>query len=202
MRPTVLGILVIALTVGATQMAAQTPARPPASAAAEAAQKSLPPGYVIGASDVLSIVFYGDKEMSADVIVRPDGKISVPLINEVNAAGVTPEELRVRLLEAASKLVEDPDVSVLVKDIRSRNVYITGNVAKPATYPMIGEMNVLQLIAVSGGLLEYADKKEIAIIRTENGKQQRFKFNYNEVVAGKRTADNIALKPGDIVVVR
>jgi len=156
---------------------------------------------MIGAGDLLSIVFWRDKDMSADVTVRPDGKISIPLINEIVAAGSTPEELRARLTEAAGKLITDPDVTVVVKEIHSRNVYITGSVAKPSTYPMNGEMTVLQLIAVSGGLLDWAKKNNISIIRVENGKQRVFKFNYNDVVEQRRPNDNIVLKPGDTVVV-
>jgi len=169
--------------------------------AARAVAVPLPAGYVIGAQDVLSIVFWRDKDMSADVVVRPDGKISLPLLNEVQAAGFTPEELRARLTEAATKYVEDPTATVVVKEIHSRNVYITGNVAKPATYPLVGEMNVLQLIAHAGGLQEYADAKHIVVIRSEGGRQQYHKFNYKDVVRQKRTDQNILLKPGDTVVV-
>jgi len=184
---------------------AQQPARP-LQAGAPAANGTataavVPPGYMIGAGDLLSIVFWRDKDMSADVTVRPDGKISIPLINEIVAAGSTPEELRARLMEAAGKLITDPDVTVVVKEIHSRNVYITGNVAKPSTYPMNGEMTVLQLIAVSGGLQDWAKKNNISIIRMENGKQRVFKFNFKDVVEQKRPADNIVLKPGDTVYV-
>jgi polysaccharide export outer membrane protein len=157
---------------------------------------------VIGPADVLSVVFWRDKDMSAEVTVRPDGKISLPLLNEIGAAGSTPEELRARIVEAAEKFIAEPDVTIVIKDIRSRNVYITGNVAKPATYPLNSEMTVLQLIAVAGGLLEYADAKNIVVIRIESGRQQFHKFNYKDVVSQKNTAQNITLKPGDTVVVR
>ena len=160
-----------------------------------------PPGYVIGPADVLSIVFWRDKDMSADVVVRPDGKISLPLLNEIDAAGYTPEQLHARLVQAAGKYLEEPNATVVVKEIRSRNVFITGNVAKPATYPLNGEMTVLQLIAVAGGLLEYADAKNIVIIQTVAGQQRHHKFNYKDVVKQKRTTQNILLKPGDTVVV-
>jgi polysaccharide biosynthesis/export protein len=165
------------------------------------AMASLPPGYIIGTEDVLSIVFWRDKDMSADVVVRPDGKITLPLLNEVQAAGYTPEQLRVQLTEAATKFVEDPTASVVVKEIHSRNAYITGNVAKPATYQLSGDMNVLQLIALAGGLLEYADAKNIVVIRTEAGYQQYHRFNYKDVVKQKHIEQNIVLKPGDTVVV-
>ena len=143
-----------------------------------------------------------DKDMSADVlVVRPDGNISVPLLNEVHAAGLTPEQLRLKLNELAAKYVEEPNASVVLKEIHSRNVFITGNVAKPSTYPLVGNMTVLQLIAMSGGLLEYADSGSIVVIRTVAGKQTFHKFNYKDVVKQKNTEQNILLTPGDTVVV-
>src|SRR5437899_3091667 len=100
-------------------------------AAARAAAVPLPAGYVISAQDVLSIVFWRDKDMSADVVVRPDGKISLPLLNEVQAAGLTPEQLQARLVAAAAKYVEEPNATVVVREIHSRKVFITGDVVKP-----------------------------------------------------------------------
>lgn len=162
---------------------------------------ALPPGYVIGVDDVLSVVFWRDKEMSADVVVRPDGKISLPLVNDVQAAGYTPEQLRGELVKAASRFIEDPNATVVVKEIHSRRVFVTGQVAKPGTYDLTGDMNVLQLIAEVGGLLEYADEKNIVVIRNTGGKEQRFRFNYKDVVRGKNVNQNILLQPGDTVVV-
>jgi polysaccharide export outer membrane protein len=172
------GLLLAVASTAASQQPPATDPRtaPKATKTAPAAQSpTLPTGvtppadYVIGAQDVLAVAFWRDKEMNADVTVRPDGKISLPLINELQAAGLTPEQLRASIAEAASKYIEDPTVSVVIKDIRSRNVYITGAVTKPSTYPLIGEMNVLQLIALAGGLLEWADSKNIVGIQTENG---------------------------------
>lgn len=173
-----------------------------ASGAATADVPAVPPSYVIGAQDVLSIVFWRDKDMSADVVVRPDGRISLPLLNDVQAAGFTPEQLRAQLEEVASKYVEEPTASVVLKEIHSRNVYITGNVAKPSTYPLVGDMTVLQLIALAGGLQEYADAKNIVVIRNEGaGKQRYHKFNYKDVIRQKQIQQNIPLEPGDTVVV-
>jgi len=169
--------------------------------ASAAAAPVLPKGYVIGPSDVLSIVFWRDKDMSADVTVRPDGKITLPLLNEVTAGGYTPEELRVRLVEAAKAYLEDPNATVAVKEVRSRNVYITGNVAKPASYPLTNDMTALQLIALAGGLLEYADGGSIVIIRNEAGRTDYLKFNYKDVVKQKNVQQNVTLKPGDTVIV-
>ena len=160
-----------------------------------------PPGYVIGPDDLLSIVFWREKDLSADVMVRPDGKISVPLLNDVEAAGLTPEQLRDRLMTQAQRLVEDANVTVVVRAINSRRVYITGQVTRPGPYPLTGPMTVLQLIAIAGGVLEYADAEEILIMRYENGVPSNFQFNYKEVIRQKNLKQNIELRPGDTVVV-
>jgi len=158
--------------------------------------------YVIGPDDVLGIVFWRDTEMSGDVTVRPDGMITLPLLHDIKAAGLRPEELRLKIVEAAAKLIEDPNVSVVVRQINSRNVFITGNVARPGNYPVSGQMNVLQLIAVAGGLNEFANSKNIQAQRTENGQPTSRKFNYNDALNGKNLQqNNIVLKPGDVVLV-
>jgi polysaccharide export outer membrane protein len=162
---------------------------------------ALPVGYLIGAEDVLTIVFWREKEMSAEVVVRPDGKISLPLLNDIDAAGFTPDQLRGQLIKAASKYLEDPNATVVVKEIHSRKVFVSGQVGKPGSFPLIGDMNVLQMIAHVGGLLEYADAKNIVIVRSENGQERRFKFNYKDVVKGKNIQQNIVLKPGDTIIV-
>jgi polysaccharide biosynthesis/export protein len=161
----------------------------------------LPPGYLIGTEDTLSINFWREKEMSADVVVRPDGKISLPLLNDVQAAGLTPDQLREQLVKAAAKFVADANATVVVKEIRSRNVYITGQVTKGGAFPLIGDMTVLQLIALAGGLLEYADSKNIVLTRNENGTPKYYKFNYKDVMKGKNVQQNLVLKPGDTVIV-
>jgi polysaccharide export outer membrane protein len=201
--------LPVILCLGTNAAAAQQPSAgspPPTNTAPSAAVSApvgveLPPGYVIGPEDVLAIVFWRDKDMSADVVVRPDGKISLPLLNDVQAAGSTPDQLRARLAEAAGKFIAEPNTTVVVKEIHSRKVFITGNVAKAGTYPLSGEMNVLQLIALAGGLAEYADTKNIVVMRKEGDRTQAFKFNYKDVIKQKNVQQNIALKPGDVVVV-
>lgn len=162
---------------------------------------TVPSDYVIGADDVLTIFFWREKEMSGDVQVRPDGRISLPLLNDIEVAGLTPEQLRVRITEAASQLLEEPNVTVVVKQINSRKVFITGNVLKPGPYPLIGPISVIQLIAMAGGVAEYADEENIGITRTENGKQVRLPFNYKDFKRGRQLQQNIPLKPGDTVIV-
>ena len=184
----------------ATQPTAQKPAAS-ATPPQMPAGAQLPTGYVIGPDDVLAIVFWRDKDMSTEVTVRPDGKITLPLINEVQAAGQTPEQLRDALQQAATKFIEDPTVSVVVKTINSRKVFITGSVSKPGAYSLSGETTVVQLIAMAGGLLEFADSKNITIIRNENGKPTAYRFNYKDVLKHKNLKQNIVLKPGDTIVV-
>jgi len=184
--------------------AAQQPVRPAAAAAAPAdlpAGVPLPPGYVIGPEDVLAILFWRDKDMSADVSVRPDGRITLPLINEVQAAGRTPDQLRDEVMKEAAKYVADPNVSVVVKSINSRKVFITGAVSKPGSYPLNAPTTVMQLIAMAGGLQEFADTKHIIVMRTEDGRQVALPFNYKDVLNRKNLKQNIDLKPGDTVVV-
>jgi polysaccharide biosynthesis/export protein len=180
---------------------AANPARPSAAAPALPAGVTTPPGYVIGPDDQLAIVYWREKDMSADVVVRPDGMISLPLLNDIPASGLTPEQLRVAITTGATKFVEEPTVSIVVKAINSRKVYITGQVGKPGPYPLSGPTTVLQLIATAGGVAEYADKSKIVVIRNEGGKQTTFRFNYSDVMKGKNLSQNIELKPGDSVLV-
>ena len=181
--------------------AQSTPAAAAAVAAPRATDPVVPPGYVIGTDDVLSIVYWKDKDMSADAKVRPDGRIALPLINEVHAAGLTPEQLHKKLVEESKKYMEDANITVVVREINSRKAFITGEVNKPGPYPLTAPTTVMQLIAMAGGLREYADAKKIMIMRSENGRQISLPFNYKDVAAGKKLQQNIELKPGDTVVV-
>jgi polysaccharide export outer membrane protein len=160
-----------------------------------------PPDYVIGPDDQLSVVFFQNKDMSADVVVRPDGKISLPLVNEIVANGLTPDELRQKVTLEAKRFMQEPNPTIVVRQINSRKVFITGAVEKPGTYPLIGPTTVLQLIATAAGLKEYADSRKIVIIRTERGHQASFNFNYKDVVGQKNMDQNITLRPGDTVII-
>ncbi len=187
---------VSAPTVGATGVASPTKSGGPTAAPAP------PPDYVIGPDDVLSIVFWRENELSAEVVVRPDGRISIPVINEVVAMGLTPEQLRQTLTSAANRYVEDPTVSVVVKEIKSRRVFIMGQVGKAGPYPLMAPMTVMQLIALAGGLQEFAKEKDIVILRQEpGGRQFSIRFNYRDVMNRKNLQQNIDLKPGDTVIV-
>jgi polysaccharide export outer membrane protein len=173
----------------------------PAPAPSVAPTITVPPEYVIGTDDVMKIDFWRDKELSSEVTVRPDGKISLPLMNDIQAAGLTPAQLKDRILDEAKKYVEDPVVTVAVKAINSRRVFITGEVKKGGPYPITSSMTVLQLISIAGGLGDYAKGDQITIVRMEGGKQASFPFNYKEVLKRRNLAQNIELKPGDTVVV-
>jgi len=160
-----------------------------------------PPGYVIGAEDVLQILFRYDSDLTTEVTVRPDGMISLPMLSDVHAAGLTPEQLRDKVTESAKRFIEDPAVTVIVRTINSRKVFITGEVARPGPYNLTASTTVVQLIAMAGGLTEFADKGKITVMRMENGKPISFKFNYKDVSSGRNLKQNIELRPGDTVIV-
>jgi len=167
-----------------------------------AAQVGTPAGYVIGPDDQLSVVFWRDKDLSADsVVVRADGMISLPLLNDVQAAGLTPVQLRDALQTAAARYVQDPVATVIVKQINSRKVFITGMINKPGAYAITGPMTTLQLIALAGGFQEFAKTTKIRVARTTPEGRQWLTFNYDAVTRGRRNARDIDLAPGDTVVV-
>lgn len=180
---------------------APAPQPKPAAQASGAPSAALPAGYVIGPEDVIAVLVREEKDMSGDFVVRPDGQITIPILNDIAAAGLTPEQLREALTKAASKFLTEPTVTVGVKQINSRKVHITGNIGKPGAYQLTSSMTVVQLIAAAGGLHEFADSKKIMIVREEGGKQVAYKFNYKDFVSGKNLKQNIELKPGDTVVV-
>lgn len=173
----------------------------PAHAATVAGAPVLPPGYLIGADDVLSVIYWREKDMSAEVTVRPDGKVALPLLNDVQAAGLTPDDFRDRVVAAARKYIEEPNPTVIVKTINSRRVFITGQVEKPGPYPLNNPATVLQLISMAGGLREFAKGKSISILRFEGGYQVVHHFNYQDALNRKNLERNIELRPGDTVLV-
>jgi polysaccharide biosynthesis/export protein len=202
-------LLLLLLLPATTAFAQRTPAwtltprKPVPTEPREANASSVvtPSGYVIAADDVLGVMFWREKDLSVDVQVRPDGKITLPLLNDMQAAGLTPDQLREQITAAANKYVEDPSVTVLVRAMNSRRVFITGNVNKPGQYPLAGPTTVVQLIAMAGGLQEYADKSKIVVMRTENGQQVAQKFNFKDVLDRKNLKQNVELRPGDTVIV-
>lgn len=196
------GGLLLAAVLGASSVSAQTP--PPVAKPAAVAPRpgsELPADYVIGPEDVLGIVFWRDADMTGDVTVRPDGMITLPLIGDLHAVGLKPDALRDVITKAASKYLEDINVTVVVRKINSRKAFITGEVRTPGGYDLAGPRTVMQLIAMAGGLTEYADGGKITIMRHENGQTRTLKFNYKDVSRGKSLEQNVEVRPGDTVVV-
>jgi polysaccharide biosynthesis/export protein len=210
MMTSLAAVLVLCLT-GNLGASAQAPSRSgtpqpggsavPATNLTTTPVAQLPADYVIGSDDLLSIVFWKDRDLSAEVLVRPDGRISLPLLNDVQAAGLTPEQLKERLEAAAGAYIEDPTATVVVREIKSRKVFITGQIFKPGSYSLTTPTTVLQLIAVAGGLQEYADASHILILRPEGGRSRMLRFNYKDASKGKNLQQNVELKPGDTVIV-
>jgi polysaccharide export outer membrane protein len=217
---TILAIAIGLMIVGQGSAAAQSgtaPGQRPAPASAQAPATAKPPAaakppvtgpvvqtepdFTIGPEDVLGVLFWRDQEMTGDVTVRPDGMITLPLIRDIKAAGFTPTQLADRIQEAVREYVTDASVTVVVRQMNSRKVFITGEVAKPGAYPLASAMTVMQLIAVAGGLNEFAEANSISVMRVEGGKTKTFPFAYKDVAKGKKTEQNILLKPGDTVVV-
>jgi len=172
-----------------------------AEAAAPAAAAANDAEYKIGAQDVLRIDVWKEPEISRTAPVRPDGRISLPLINDVQAAGLTATQLSAVIADGLRKYITNPQVTVGVTEINSRRVYVTGEVTKPGAFPLLPNMTVLQALSSSGGFSQFAKLKSIYVLRTEDGKQVRHPFNYKAVVSGKKPELNIPLQPGDVIVV-
>jgi polysaccharide export outer membrane protein len=157
--------------------------------------------FVVGAEDVLGVMFWREADLSGDVVVRSDGRITLPLIGDIAAAGQTPAALREQIQAAATKYLTDPNVTVMVKQINSRKVFITGQIGQPGSYPLTGPRTVMQLISLAGGLTQYAKSDAISILRQEQGRTRAMNFNYRDVAMGKNVQQNIQLQPGDTIVV-
>jgi polysaccharide export outer membrane protein len=158
--------------------------------------------FVIGPDDVLAVNVWKEPEISQTVAVRPDGKISLPLVGEVVASGLTPKQLQHAIGQHLEEYLSDPEVTVIVHEVKSQRVVVVGEVAKPGSYALQTPMTVLDVIAQAGGPLEYAKVKSICILRTgADGRSARLRFNYKEVISGKNLAQNIKLEAHDTVVV-
>jgi polysaccharide export outer membrane protein len=180
-------------SAGAAKSSRSDPANP---------QGVAPEGYLIGAGDVLQIVVWREPDASVpDARVRVDGKISLPLVNDVTAGGLTPEELKQTLIEKLSQYINHPVVTVVPKEINSRRVYVSGCVSNEGPIPLIRPMTILQAINEAGGLGEWAKGSKIYVLRTVDGKQVKLPFDYDAVIKGKRLEQNIPLLPDDTIVV-
>jgi polysaccharide export outer membrane protein len=156
--------------------------------------------YVIGADDMLRISVWKEPDLSETLPVRPDGKISMPLLNDVPASGLTPLQLKDSITEKLKKYIADPRVTVVVTAMNSRRIFVTGEVTHTGPLPLLPHMTMLQALA-QAGFTQFANVKAIYLLRTENGKQEKLPFNYKDVIKGNHPEQNILLKPGDTVVV-
>ena len=157
--------------------------------------------YRIGANDILSVYVWKEPELTRDVTVMPDGRITFPLAGEIMAQGQTPNQLKQTITEKLRKYVTAPEVTVIVRESRSRTIYAIGKVMRPGPYPLSPGMTVLQALSAAGGFAEWADTKHVLIIRRNGGKEEHLSFNYTELISGRNPGQNILLKPGDTVVV-
>jgi polysaccharide export outer membrane protein len=160
-----------------------------------------PNAYIIGEQDSLMITVWKEKEISGSVVVRPDGKITVPLAGEIRVVGMTPVQLQGVLAEKLKPFVTVPQVTVAVTEIRSRKVYLIGHAAREGQFAINSSTSVLQIIAQAGGLKDFAKRKKIYILRQQGNGQTRFSFNYDDVIRGRKMQQNILLEPGDTIVV-
>ena len=209
-KPIVASIVMSLMIAGLA--AAQDPAkRAPAPAAAAAPTNAAPApaapangapvgaDYKIGIDDVLDIAVWNNTTVSRTVPVRPDGKISLPLLNEVQAAGLTPSQLRASLMAKLVEYMPTPEVSVIVREVHSNKISVLGEVRKAGRYEISQRATVLDAVALAGGFNDFARRTKLVIMRQEGTGTKRIPINYNRIVADED--DNVILQPGDIVVV-
>ncbi len=209
-RPIILAIVMLLASVGnigAAQKkgnpvnAARNDAGPAAESKAIATPATTDPAYVIGPEDVLDINVWKEPDVSRVVPVRPDGKISLPLINDVQAAGLSPQQLAAAVTEKLRKYFNEPQVTVIVTAINSQRVFVVGEVLRAGAFPLIPGMTVLQALSSAGGFTTFANVKNIHVMRLHDGKHLELPFNYRDVLKGDNPDQNIKLEPGDTVVV-
>jgi polysaccharide export outer membrane protein len=193
------------ILIGSIALAQDAPAQPAASPVSD---KTVPapsagvagPEYVIGPEDVLHVAVWKEADLTATLPVRPDGKISLPLLDDVQAAGMTPKQLAASVTEKLRKYIADPRVTVVVTAINSKRIFLVGEVMHPGATTMLPNMTVLQALS-SAGLTQFANTKRIYVLRTENGKQRKLPVNYRQLVKGEQIDQNYLLQPGDTIVV-
>ena len=166
---------------------------------AQAPQES--PSYLIGPNDILSIYVWKEPELTREVTVMPDGRITFPLAGEIVAQGQTVTQLKKTITQKMEKYVTAPEVTVIVKESRSQMIYTIGKVSRPGPYPLTSGMTILQALSIAGGFTEWADQKNILIVRRQAGKEVQIPFNYKQFTSGENLDKNILLQPGDTIVV-
>jgi polysaccharide export outer membrane protein len=168
---------------------------------AKATDATAIPGYRIGPEDVLQVSVFSNDALSRTVPVRPDGMITLPLLNDVKAAGLTPMELRDVLLKKLVEFVPTPEVAVIVTEVKSFMISVIGQVAKPGRYDLRSSATVVEALAMAGGFKEFAGRSRIVVVRAEGASSRRIAFDYDRMNARKSPQENFALRPGDIVMV-
>jgi polysaccharide biosynthesis/export protein len=200
---TMVAALLLTGSIALAQSAAPAPASGNSSAdkaANASASSQAGPEYVIGPEDVLLVSVWKEADLTATLPVRPDGKISLPLLSDVQAAGLTPIQLAGSVTDKLKKYIADPRVTVVVTQINSKRIYLVGEVAHTGAMPMLPNMTVLQAIS-SAGLTQFANTKRIYVLRVENGRQQKMPVDYRKLVKGEQMEQNYVLQPGDTIVV-
>jgi polysaccharide biosynthesis/export protein len=182
------------------QQAAQKEESKPGADAPAATANATPDDYIIGAQDTLHVSVWKEPDLTATLPVRPDGKISMPLLNDVQAAGLKPTQLADAITEKLKKYLSDPRVTVIVTQMNSQRVFLLGEVNHTGAIPLLPNMTVLQALS-SAGFTQFANTKGIYVLRVEGGKQQKLPFNYKQVIKGEHMEQNILLRPGDTIVV-
>ena len=204
--------LALGLLAGSMCLAAQdTPQKPEQAPAQEAAKPETaepaktvplpvnvnPKTFSLGPEDIILVRVWREPDLSGQLVVRPDGKITMPLIREVDAAGLSPEQLTARISEALSKYINNPQVLVQVLAVRSKRYLISGEIFRPGAYPLATPTTVFEAITLAGGFRDFANKKKITILRGA----ERLRFNYNDIVKGRKLSQNVLLENGDKIVV-
>ncbi len=203
LRGTTAALCLFAMTLAAQQKSDEAQSKPPAGAktgleAAETVGAPVDPKtYKLGAEDIIYIRVWREPELSGPAIVRPDGQITMPLIGDVQAAGLTPLEMGARVTEKLSQFVTRPEVIVSVQAVRSKRYYVTGEVMRSGAFPLVVPTTVLEAVTLAGGFREFANTKNITVLR--GGK--KFRFNYKDVIKGKNLSQNIPLENGDYIIV-
>jgi len=175
---------------------------------AQQSNKKLEPGpiqifesYVIGQGDLLEVFVWRNEQLSREVVVRPDGKISLPLIQDIQAEGLRVLQLRDQITHRISEYLEHPKVTVIVIEINSYKVSVLGRVVRPGVYPIIGNTTLVEAISMAGGFTEWANKRKITVITNEGGKKKKIRVNYKRIISGKDPSQNIILNRGDTIIV-
>lgn len=196
-------VMLVATPVAAqNRRAAKTPPAASPVTSTPTLSKPLPSDYVIGPGDVVAVSVWKNEALSRTVPVRPDGKISMPLLYDIQASGLTAMQLRDKIAAALGEFLPHPEVAVALTEVHSMKVSILGEVQKPGVLELRGVTTILEAIALAGGFRDFASPSKIMVIRTDTGGQtKKIKFNYNRAVSKSSDEQNLVLKPGDVVVV-